>query len=94
MLPLFILDPKLISSVGSPRFTYLAQSLRALDEPGTVLSQILKEHSATEVHVEDDFAPYGVARDAEVEAAGVKLIRTGSPYAVSPGRVRKSDGTN
>ena len=31
---------------------------------------------------------------ARLEAAGIKLIRTGSPYAVTPGRVLKpSDGT-
>jgi deoxyribodipyrimidine photo-lyase len=36
-----------------------------------------------------------VARDARVEAAGIELTRTGSPYAVAPGRVKKpSDATN
>ena len=41
-----------------------------------------------------EYERYGAARDARVEAAGIKLIRTGSPYAVAPGRVRKpSDDT-
>ncbi len=106
VLPLFIVDPKLFSGAGTHRLAYLAQSLRALDEtlggnlhviagePRTVLSQIINAHGATEVHITEDFAPFGLARDADVEASGVKLIRAGSPYAISPGRVRKSDGTN
>ncbi|NPC98899.1 deoxyribodipyrimidine photo-lyase [Nocardioides sp. zg-DK7169] len=52
---------------------------------------------ASEVHVAADHGPYGARRDREVEAAlaeeGVALVRTGSPYAVSPGRVRKADGS-
>ena len=41
-----------------------------------------------------DFGPYGRARDRAVEAAlDVPLARTGSPYAVAPGRVTKDDGT-
>jgi deoxyribodipyrimidine photo-lyase len=52
---------------------------------------------ATRVHVAADFGPYGSARDERVEAAlaehDVELVRTGSPYAVSPGRVTKGDGT-
>lgn len=106
VLPLFIVDPNLVSGAGLPRLGYLAQSLRALDEslggnlhviagePRKVLSQIVKAYDTTEVHVTGDFAPFGSARDADVEASGLKLIRTGSPYAISPGRVRKNDGTN
>ncbi len=41
--------------------------------------------------------PYGSARDTAVqnalEAIGVRLVRTGSPYAIAPGRVTKQDGT-
>jgi deoxyribodipyrimidine photo-lyase len=52
---------------------------------------------ARAVHVSADFGPYGQARDAAVEAAlaadGRALVRTGSPYAVAPGRVRKPDGS-
>ncbi|HUV48921.1 MAG TPA: deoxyribodipyrimidine photo-lyase, partial [Actinomycetes bacterium] len=52
---------------------------------------------ASTVHVSADFGPYGAARDRAVESAlahtGDELVRSGSPYAVSPGRVRKGDGT-
>jgi deoxyribodipyrimidine photo-lyase len=106
VLPLFIVDPKLEKGGDSARFAYLARSLRALDasldgnlhviagDPLEVLSHLTLAHGVTEVHVSEDFAPFGIARDARIEAGGVKLIRTGSPYAVSPGRIRKSDGTS
>ncbi|GAA4738522.1 deoxyribodipyrimidine photo-lyase [Nocardioides endophyticus] len=51
---------------------------------------------ARRVHVSADFGPYGRRRDAEVEETlaehGVELVRTGSPYAVSPGRVTSGSG--
>lgn len=106
VLPLFIVDPNLVSGAGLPRLAYLAQSLCALDEslggnlhviarePREVLSQIVNALGTSEVQVTEDFAPFGIARDSDVEASGVKLLRAGSPYAISPGRVRKNDGTN
>jgi deoxyribodipyrimidine photo-lyase len=46
---------------------------------------------AKAVHVAADFGPYGKSRDAAVEAAlaehDIELVRTGSAYAVAPGRV-------
>ena len=55
-----------------------------------------KEVGAERVHVAADHGPYGRVRDAEVEKAlaeeGIELVRTGSPYAVAPGRVTKDDG--
>jgi deoxyribodipyrimidine photo-lyase len=51
---------------------------------------------AERVHVAADYAPYGARRDREVEQAlaeaGIELVRTGSPYAVAPGRVRNGSG--
>jgi deoxyribodipyrimidine photo-lyase len=51
---------------------------------------------AGRVHVAADFGPYGVERDARVEealaGAGIELVRTGSPYAVAPGRVTNGSG--
>jgi len=51
---------------------------------------------ASTVHVAADFGPYGRDRDDRVEAAleghGIALVRTGSPYAVAPGRVLNGAG--
>lgn len=106
VVPVFILDPSLIKTSGSKRLAHLAQSLRELDrslghalhvmvgDQVDVLQELVKRYNATAVHISEEFEPYGVARDARIEAAGITLVRTGSPYAVAPGRVRKpSDGT-
>jgi deoxyribodipyrimidine photo-lyase len=106
VIPLFILDKTQIKEAGSKLLAYMGQSLRALDESlgnklhiiegdqVEVLSALIKKYSVEEVHISAEYERYGAARDARVEAAGIKLVRTGSPYAVAPGRVVKpSDGT-
>ncbi len=106
IVPVFILDPTLIGTSGSKRLAYLGQSLRLLDaslsnnlhvmvgDQVEVLRQLMQRYETDEVHISEEFEPYGVARDLRVEAAGITLIRTGSPYAIAPGRVRKpSNGT-
>jgi deoxyribodipyrimidine photo-lyase len=64
-------------------------------DPVQVVSRVVGEAQAASVHVSADFGPYGTRRDTAVEAAlgDVPLVRTGSPYAVSPGRLRTGDGT-
>jgi deoxyribodipyrimidine photo-lyase len=107
IVPVFILDPKLIQITGAKGLAYLAASLRSLDEslgnklnvcegdPVDVLKDLVKKHGATSVHISAEYDAYAVARDARVEATGIELTRTGSPYAVAPGRVKKpSDATN
>jgi len=106
ILPVFILDPKLIKTAGSKRLAYLGQSLHHLDDSLgnklhviagdqiTVLKELMSKNDASSVHISAEYEPYGAKRDENVEASGIKLIRTGSPYAVAPGRVRKpSDDT-
>jgi deoxyribodipyrimidine photo-lyase len=106
VIPLFILDKKQIDEAGAKLLTYMAQSLRALDESlgnrlhiiegdqVEVLKELITQYGVEEVHISAEYERYGVARDARVEAAGIKLVRTGSPYAVTPGRVLKpSDAT-
>ena len=109
VLPLFVLDPALLRPAGAPRLGYLYQALRGLDaaigghlvvlagDPVEVVARVTAEVGAETVHVSADFGPYGAARDRRVEtalaAAGRSLLRTGSPYAVSPGRLVKADGT-
>ena len=106
VIPLFILDKAQIEEAGEKLLAYMGQSLRRLDESlGNrlhiiegdqieVLSGLIKKYEVTEVHISAEYERYGAARDARVEAAGITLTRTGSPYAVTPGRVVKpSDAT-
>ncbi|MBW0092939.1 deoxyribodipyrimidine photo-lyase [Pseudonocardia sp. KRD-184] len=107
-LALFVLDPALLGPSGAPRRTFLFRALRSLDEslggrllvvegdPVDVVPRAAAAVGAATVHVAADFGPYGTRRDETVEQAladdGRVLVRTGSPYAVAPGRVRKADG--
>ena len=107
VVPLFVVDPALWDRSGPTRQAYLVASLRRLDEslggnlmlrhgdPAIVVPEIATASAATSVHIAEDFGPYGRARDVRVEQAlgPVPLIRTGSSYAVAPGRVTKDDGT-
>ena len=56
-----------------------------------------REAGATSVHIASDFAPYGMRRDAAVEATlaanDIALVHADSPYCVNPGTVLKDDGT-
>ncbi|MGW4481396.1 cryptochrome/photolyase family protein [Rhodococcus triatomae] len=105
---LFVLDDALLGPSGEPRRRFLFECLRALDDdlggrllvvrgdPVVEVPAVVAEFDAVSVHVSADHGPYGARRDtavAEALGAAVPLIRSGSPYAVSPGRVVKSDGT-
>ena len=105
-LPLFVLDPAIWDPAGPSRRSHLVASLRALrgDVPVSVVQgdpvrrvvEAAREVGASSVHVAADFNPYGRRRDEEVEKAldeaGIALVRTGSPYAVAPGRVVNGSG--
>ena len=105
VLPLFIMDDAIAARAGEHRRAYLAASLTALNvslrqnlhvisgAPEIVLKELIDRHHISSIHVAADFAPYGVARDDKVISAGISLTKTGSSYAVAPGRVRKSDDT-
>ena len=106
IVPLFILDKAQIAEAGEKLLAYMGQSLRALDQSlgntlhiiegdqVEVLKELIARYDVKEVHISAEYERYGAARDARVEAAGIPLVRTGSPYAVAPGRVRKpSDDT-
>ena len=106
VIPIFILDKAQIKEAGAKLLAYMAQSLRSLDESlgnnlhiiegdqVEVLTALIKKYDVQEVHISAEYERYGAERDAKVEAAGIKLVRTGSPYAVTPGRVVKpSDAT-
>ena len=107
VVPVFVLDPRLWTPAGAPRRQFLLDCLAALQEsldgalvlrsgdPATVVPDLVREVQAGSVHVSADAGPYGRSRDAAVERAlgDVPLVRTGSPYAVTPGRVTKADGS-
>ena len=106
---LFVLDDTLRRPSGAARLAFLYRCLRDLDrqldgrlvvrrgDPVNVVPAVAREAGAQTVHISADFGPYGAERDRRVQAvlesAGRQLIRTGSPYAVAPGRVRRADGS-
>src|SRR3954451_20111128 len=106
VLPVFVVDPALWRPAGGPRREFLRECLTALQEslggalvlrsgdPADVLPRLVREVGAGSVHVSADAGPYGRRRDVAVEQrlGTVPLVRIGSPYAVTPGRVTKSDG--
>jgi deoxyribodipyrimidine photo-lyase len=105
IVPLFIMNDEVAKNSGPYRLAYLAKSLQSLDkslgekllvisgDPSEVLKDVMAKYQATSIHVSTDYTPYGVARDVKVLENGIELTQTGSPYAVAPGRVRKSDDT-
>lgn len=108
VLGLFVLDDALRAPSGPVRLAFLYRCLHALDEqmdgllcirtgdPVAVVPAVAAEVGAGSVHVSADFGPYGRERDERVEKAleqdGRRLVRTGSPYAISPGHIERSPG--
>ncbi|VXB67767.1 deoxyribodipyrimidine photo-lyase [Aeromicrobium sp. 9AM] len=108
VVPLFVLDDRLWTEGATTRTAYLARLLADFSErigglhvvhgdPVDEVVRVARRAGASTVHVAADFGPYGSRRDRRVEEALAKheisLVRTGSPYAVAPGRVTKGDGT-
>jgi deoxyribodipyrimidine photo-lyase len=106
VVPVFVLDRRLWDSAGAPRQAFLAGALADLHErtggalrvlsgdPRVTIPGAARAIGAGSVHVSEEFTPYGAARDAAVrEALDTEWVATGSPYAVSPGRVTKGDGS-
>lgn len=107
VVPLFVIDDTLWSDGSSTRVAYLSRLLADLSdrigglhvvhgEPAAEVVRVARAANASSVHIAADFTPYGARRDAAVEAAlaehDIALVRTGSPYAVAPGRIAKGDG--
>ena len=103
VVPVFVLDDRLLGPAGANRVAFLFRALRALDasmgggrlvvrrgDPAVVLPELVREVGAERVHAAADFGPYGRVRDGSLADL---LERVGSPYVVDPGTVRKTDGT-
>ena len=109
VVPLFVLDPRFLSTSGAARLAFLFRSLRSLNEqlggslvirtgnPQDVVAAVAQESAAQSVYFAKDFAPYGMQRDTQVAThlakRGIQVKQVGSAYAVEPGSVRKNDGT-
>jgi deoxyribodipyrimidine photo-lyase len=108
VVPLFVVDDRLWTAAASARIAYLARLLADFSDrvgglhvvhgdPVDEVVRVAREAGAVSVHIAADFGPYGARRDRRVEEAlaehGITLVRTGSPYAVAPGRVTKADGS-
>ncbi|HYO38931.1 MAG TPA: deoxyribodipyrimidine photo-lyase [Nocardioidaceae bacterium] len=65
-------------------------------DPVRAVPAAARDVGAGQVHVAADYGPYGRRRDTAVEQAladaGIELVRTGSPYAVAPDRVKNASG--
>lgn len=109
VVPLFVWEDNLLAGAGDFRRAFLFDALESLDDsvgraliyrdgPAvTAVPEFCRLVGADTVHITEDFAPWGRARDAEVEralaASGVRLVRADTPYVIAPGTVRKDDGT-
>ena len=104
-----LIDPALWPTWGPAKQAYLIDSLTSLDtalggnlvirhgKAQDVIPTIAKEFQASSVHCAADYSGYGIVRDNEIaatlEKSGIDFVKTGSGYAVAPGRVTKDDGT-
>jgi deoxyribodipyrimidine photo-lyase len=109
VVPLFVWEDNLLVGAGDRRRAFLFEALNSLDNSvGRALiyrngpavqavPEFCRLVGADTVHITEDFAPWGRARDAEVKkalaAAGVRLVRADTPYVIRPGTVRKDDGS-
>ena len=103
-----VIDPQFFDNAGAARQAWFAATVTALQrsydgrlcvragDPVRVIPELASEIGAASVHVSTETEPEGAARDRAVrrvlEAQGVAWIETGSPYAVTPGRVRTRSG--
>jgi len=107
VIPLFILDPKLIQEAPSRRQIFLLNALTNLDgqlrglgnrlivrkgDPLRVLTEILQEVPETIIFAEEDYSPYAIQRDHQVQShLPLKLIV--GLVIHHPQKVLKADGS-
>lgn len=107
ILAVFVVDPSLTAGAGSARLECLRRALRNLDTelggklllvrgaPDEQIPRIARHLGARRVHVTGEPTPTGRKRDSGVNKRlsedGAELVATGTPYAVSPGRILTGD---
>ncbi len=106
VLPVFVLDPHLLSRAGRRRTSFLFAGLRHLDaslrqrgsrliiregEPAEVLAGICAESGAQTITAERDYTPYALQRDARV-ASRLPLHLTPGLTLHPPDQVVRRDG--
>ncbi|TDT31318.1 cryptochrome/photolyase family protein [Naumannella halotolerans] len=107
VLPVFVLDPRLLEHAGPVRTHCLFDALdhlrRATDnalvvrtgDPVQVLGELVAEVGAGSIHLSTETTPFGRRRDRQVRAGlgdDLAWVETGSPYAVTPGRILNGSG--
>lgn len=109
VVPVFVVDPALLASVGPARAAYLRATLAALDEdlggnlslrvgqPADALADAAREVGARSIFATADFTPAGRQRDEAVlrslSTLGIAVNFLDSPYVVAPGTVLTKSGT-
>ncbi|GIV65640.1 MAG: deoxyribodipyrimidine photo-lyase [Chloroflexota bacterium] len=107
VLPLFILDPRLLSKPAENRQQFLLNGLRRLDEdlrargsrlilrsglPEEVLPALLTESGAEAVFAEEDYTPFAIRRDQKLTGL-LSLQRVVGLTVHHPAAVVKPDGS-
>ncbi|MCS6907211.1 MAG: deoxyribodipyrimidine photo-lyase [Anaerolineales bacterium] len=107
VIPLFILDPRLLSRPAPRRQNFLFAGLHALDkslrqrssylvvrcgEPLLVLQQVLAESGAEIICAEEDYTPYARRRDGRI-ARKLPLELVGGQTVHHPAAILKPDGS-
>jgi deoxyribodipyrimidine photo-lyase len=106
LIPLFILDPTILSHPAEKRKSFLFDGLRALDaslrrqgsqlivrqgEPQQVIAEVFETSGASAVYAEADYSPYARKRDHAV-AARFPLWLVHGLTVFPPGLIQKSTG--
>ena len=107
VIPLFIIDPKLLQDPPTRRQTFLFNALHSLDKnlrtrgnqliirqgnPIQVLEHIFQEISVSTIFAEEDYSPYAIQRDSAIQRnLPLKLVL--GLVLHHPQQVLKADGT-
>ena len=107
VIPLFILDPVLLSNPPSNRQNFLISALKSLDQslqisgmrliirqgkPLQVLQKLVAENETAAIFAEEDYSPYAISRDAGIQKKLPLKLITGLVLR-HPEHTHKNDGS-